>query len=471
MTIGRKFALVGALLVAFTLVVGVISLVELSSIDQAVVTVTDDSLIGVSACTKVESEILTIWAYSWRHVASTDEQDMARIEQEIASIRTQMNDDLKTVEGAIYSEEERQINQKIRPALERAFSGWEKVRALSRAQKNAEAYQAYVRDLSPMFRDLREAIRAESDYNRRGGELHSQRTRQAIQRTRTTLWIIMALAIAGAALLLFSIVTRLNATLRHASSGLRDAGERVAAAATQLAASSSSLAQGASEQAASVEETSASAEEINSMARANTENTNTAASLASGAQEDFRRANTRLDDLVAAMAEVEVSSGKISRIIRVIDEIAFQTNILALNAAVEAARAGDAGMGFAVVADEVRTLAQRCAQAARDTTSLIEESIVKSQDSKSKVDDIAVVIRRLTEESGRIKVLVEETSAASAQQSSGIDQVSTAIAQMQEIAQRTAATAEQTSSVSQELTSQSQQLRRIVGEVSEMVGA
>src|SRR5207244_57671 len=162
-------------------------------------------------------------------------------------------------------------------------------------------------------------------------------------------------------------------------------------------------------------------------------------------------ANRAVAEMTTTMQEIGASSGKISKIIRVIDEIAFQTNILALNAAVEAARAGEAGMGFAVVADEVRNLAQRSAQAAKDTADLIEASIGKAQDGNHKVEQVAASISGITGSITSVKGLVDEDSVASRQQAQGIDQVSQAIAQMEKVTQTTAATAEESAAASEEL--------------------
>jgi methyl-accepting chemotaxis protein len=245
---------------------------------------------------------------------------------------------------------------------------------------------------------------------------------------------------------------------------------QVASAASQIASSSQALAQGSSEQAASLEETSSSSEEINSMARKNTENTRSAAELVAGVQAEFAKANQSLDATVAAMEELNSSSEKISKIIKVIDEIAFQTNILALNAAVEAARAGEAGMGFAVVADEVRNLAQRSAQAAKDTASLIEDSIARSGDGKAKVDHVAAAIRSIAQNSGKIHVLVDEVNVASQEQSRGIEQVAQAVTQMENLTQRAAASAQESASASTELTAQASALKDVVERLSRMVG-
>jgi methyl-accepting chemotaxis protein/methyl-accepting chemotaxis protein-1 (serine sensor receptor) len=182
-------------------------------------------------------------------------------------------------------------------------------------------------------------------------------------------------------------------------------------------------------------------------------------------------ANRTLADMMASMEQIGASSGKISKIIKVIDEIAFQTNILALNAAVEAARAGEAGMGFAVVAEEVRNLAQRSAQAARDTTSLIEESILKSTEGSRKLEEVASSIVGITEGAGRVKTLVDEVEASSKEQAQGIDQISKAVAQMDQVTQKTAANAEESASASEELNAQSQALMSVVKRLRDLVGA
>jgi methyl-accepting chemotaxis protein len=239
----------------------------------------------------------------------------------------------------------------------------------------------------------------------------------------------------------------------------------------QVASSSQSLAQGASQQAASLEETSVSTEEITSMTRKNAESSKSAAGVVATVNEQAKEGNQTLDQMVTSMQQINASSDKISKIIKVIDEIAFQTNILALNAAVEAARAGEAGMGFAVVADEVRNLAQRSAQAAKDTSSLIEESIATSRDGSAKLERVAGVIRAITESAAEMKTLVDEVNLGSQEQARGIEQISKAIAQMDQVTQGTAASAEESASASEELSAQAQALNQIVGQLVALVGS
>ncbi len=279
--------------------------------------------------------------------------------------------------------------------------------------------------------------------------------------------IVVCFAIGGMGVFM---VRQINAALRRVAAEMNDSAQQVTGASGQVSASSQALAQGASEQAASLEETSASTEEIHSMTQKNAANSKSAAELMSEAATRIEEANRVVDQMVASMKEINASSDKVAKIIKVIDEIAFQTNILALNAAVEAARAGEAGMGFAVVADEVRNLAQRCAQAAKDTAGLIEESITKSNDGKSKLDQVTAAIHSITESANSVKTLVDEVNLGSQEQARGIEQIAKAVAQMEQVTQKTAASAEEGASASEELSAQAETMHAVVGELQRMVG-
>lgn len=279
--------------------------------------------------------------------------------------------------------------------------------------------------------------------------------------------LVLAL-IVGLSVLYF--VFTANRSLRRAASELGQTADQVASAASQVSSASQALAQGASEQSASLQETSSCSEQINSMTHKNAQNSKQAAELTVQVDQRVSGANHTVEQMVTSMFEINASSDKVSKIIKVIDEIAFQTNILALNAAVEAARAGEAGMGFAVVADEVRNLAQRCAQAAKDTASLIEESISKSQDGRLKLDQVTESIVSITESAGKVKTLIDEVNLGSQEQARGVEQIAKAIVQMEQVTQKTASTAEESAAASHQLLAQSEAMKRIVERLNQMVG-
>lgn len=208
---------------------------------------------------------------------------------------------------------------------------------------------------------------------------------------------------------------------------LKSTAVEISDASKQVLSSSQALAQGASQQASSLEETSASTEQISSMAEKNSAQSHTAAGLVKQSQEKFAAASVTLDKMVCAINEIANHGESISKIIKVIDEIAFQTNILALNAAVEAARAGEAGRGFAVVADEVRNLARRSASAARDTAALIEGSIATSLEGQKRVGEVTTAIREMIADAAHVKTLVEDVNHASQEQTRGIQQIAKAL--------------------------------------------
>ncbi len=285
-------------------------------------------------------------------------------------------------------------------------------------------------------------------------------------------WLIVTVLLLAAAVGVAVVwsVRAIATTLRGTATELREASEQVVAASSQVSTAAQSLSQGATEQAASLEESSASMEEMGSMTHQNAEHAGEAARLMAQVDQQVLDSNRMLQEMVTSMAAIQESSGKVSKIIKTIDEIAFQTNILALNAAVEAARAGEAGMGFAVVADEVRSLAQRAAQAARDTASLIEESSTSAQEGSEKVQRVAASIGQFTESVAKVKAIADGVSAASQQQAQGIHQVTTAIQQMEKVTQTTAATAEESAAASEELNAQAEMSMQLVERLEAMVG-
>jgi len=469
-TIGKQLMVGFGVVVAIVSTLGVYAVAQLRVVSAASTRIVADSLPGTALSGQILAHVRNNLAYTLEHLASDDTQEMEAVALNIAKTRESIGKELEAYEKTITQPDDRALFDKIAPARDKFVALFGQAIALSTSGKKQEAFLLYHDQVKPSYAVLERGVQAITDWNIEAGRAAGQELEAAVSATLTGVLAGVGLALVMAVLVGFFIIKGTTAALGGAVTSLRQGAEQVTSASSQVATASQSLSQGATEQAASLEETSASMEEMASMTRQNAENAQTAAALMGEVDAKVQGSNQALGDMVASMASIQESSQQVAKIIKTIDEIAFQTNILALNAAVEAARAGEAGMGFAVVADEVRNLAQRSAQAARDTTTLIEESIAKAQSGNVKVEQVATAISGITESVSKVKGLVEQVSGASRQQSQGIDQVSQAIAQMEKVTQTTAATAEESAAASEELSGQAESAMSVVARLEALVG-
>jgi methyl-accepting chemotaxis protein/methyl-accepting chemotaxis protein-1 (serine sensor receptor) len=472
MTIGKKLFLSFGAALALTLAVCALALYGFSSLGadmNKVVNVNARKLYLATDINGLQSDMVAAERGIIARGFMKDKATVEKYNQGFGESVTKANKEVDEFTSLVETDDARQMIGEIKSDIETAVQSHQELYREASADR-IEAAAAVLKDKAmPLLLRMGETCdRLERLQSEQLAKITAD-TEASVSRSR---WITILLAVLSlvVGVVVFWQVRQINAGLRQTVTELGEGAEQVSSAAGQVSSSSQSLAQGASEQAASLEETSASSEEISSMARKNSENSRVAADLTTQSQEKFVQTNQSLEQSVVAMGEINTQSDKIAKIIKVIDEIAFQTNILALNAAVEAARAGEAGMGFAVVADEVRNLAQRCAQAAKDTAVLIEESIAKSNDGKAKVDQVATAFRAIAEEANKVKTLVDEVNLGSQEQVRGIEQIGKAIAQMDQVTQRTAANAEESASAAEELNAQSETLKDIVARLTAMVG-
>lgn len=303
-------------------------------------------------------------------------------------------------------------------------------------------------------------------------KLLDERTENAVKKLeskgRILLWLIIILIIILTTFLLiifFFFNSLITKPLEQISLNLKRSASHIEQASSQLSTSSQQIASGSAEQASQIEETTAAVEELNSMVKQNALNSKEAAKLANEGSTNADSGFSEMEQMLQAMTEINKSSDEIKKVMKVIDDISFQTNILALNAAVEAARAGEAGMGFAVVADEVKSLANRSSDAAKDTAEMIEGTIKKSEKGLEFANNLINSFKDILTSAQKASEMSLEVEKASEEQEKGLDQVSRAIVEFDKVVQANVSTSEETASSAEELNSQAALINRQVNDL------
>jgi methyl-accepting chemotaxis protein len=471
-TIGKKlYTGIGALVLLLVLA-GAQALWVASTLESAVSQATNVGVKRMDLAFQVGADAKDVKSSQRKLLVAAYRKDAAKVDESRQDIRTQLAEftrDVSALRPLLTTEADRTLLADMDDRLAKWTPLNTAVEKLLAEDKLDDAAHKAHDECAPIINSVDSIGDALVDQERKQ---YQQMVSTALSEYGASRWqilvlLVISVAVGGAAAW---VVWTISAKLQKRAREMRDGAQQVVSAASQVMSSATSLSQGASEQAASLEQTSASMEEMASMTRQNAENSQQAASLMAEVDKRVNESNRALGHMVSSMTSIQESSAKVARIIKTIDEIAFQTNILALNAAVEAARAGEAGMGFAVVADEVRNLAQRSAQAAKDTAALIEESSANASQGSATVGHVAGAITAITASVAQVKGLVDEVSVASRQQAQGIDQVTQALAQMEKVTQVTAATAEESAAASEELNAQAETTIVSIGKIEKMVG-
>jgi methyl-accepting chemotaxis protein len=473
MTIGKKLVFCFAAMLIAMFGLGTSSWYSMGKLGSLLDTAVNKTATKLELCGHLSKTLSDMVSQERSIALRASIKDWGNVEQHkrtFAAKIAEADNDLKEIGLLLVTDAGRQAIDSLQTSLTAWQGAHQELLQVGMATKDVKAMETVIADkIMPVQTTAQQAAEKVAQIQK---DLNQAAAKEAADSSSSARWIAFALlgaclAVGGTGLF---VVRQINRVLHRVAVNMAEGADQVASAAMHVSAASQSLAQGSSEQAASLEETSSSSEEINSMTQKNAENSKVAAEFTGQVDQRVAAANQTLEQMVASMTEINTSSEKVSKIIKVIDEIAFQTNILALNAAVEAARAGEAGMGFAVVADEVRNLAQRCAQAAKDTASLIEESMAKSHDGMGKLDQVAEAIRSITESAAKVKTLVDEVNLGSQEQARGIEQIAKAIVQMEQVTQKNAANAEESASASEELSGQAETMKGLAGQLQALVG-
>jgi methyl-accepting chemotaxis protein len=469
-TIAKRISLGFTIILLLFAAVAVSSFILLRQVKTQLSLVTNDGIPGLSLAGRLKSNAGEIQLAVLRHILARTPEQKKVCEAQIEGYTATNSIILEEYGRMDNLPEELEILGQLKEARSNYQKNRESILELSRAGKVEEAAEFNLTSLRPAYLAYDQTCDELVAFNVKQCGVYSKSSGNAAYLANTIIVGASVFAVVLGGIIAFITIRNLGKMLSGLANQLDDGSNQVASASSEIASASQSLAEGASEQASSLEETSASLEEMSSMTKRNADSAESAKTLSSETRAAADAGAADMQEMSSAMAEVKAASDNIAKIIKTIDEIAFQTNILALNAAVEAARAGEAGAGFAVVADEVRSLAQRSAQAAKETAEKIENSIQKSHRGAQISEKVTASLAQIVVKARQVDELVGEIAAASKEQAQGIIQVNVAVSQMDKITQSNAASAEESASASEELNAQAAGLKGGVAELSKMVG-
>ncbi|MEI6257307.1 MAG: methyl-accepting chemotaxis protein [Planctomycetota bacterium] len=457
-------------LIAFNLLIGGLSLYQLFAIKQNVAMLADNSVPSVVALNEI-IQLNTVTSKQVRQIIEQVEFDKAATVSDVVFKESQAKaDELCKAYATLFSDKEDQ-----RLFLEAAanrnqyLAAGRKVIELATTGKLTEAKAVMRNDMEPVLEKAVASFNDDISYNIRLAS--EEGVKAKANASLTSLLVTTALIVSSllGGLIGWGIIRAVTSSLGLISSALQEGATQTSTASGQLAIASNSLAAGCSEQGSSVAETSAALEEMSVMIRSTADNAEKAKAFAQQARTAAQTGAQTMLEMNTAMHAIEASSAEVAKIVKNIDEIAFQTNILALNAAVEAARAGEAGAGFAVVADEVRSLAQRSAAAAKETAEKIETAIANSKRGSMSCSKVGESLEEIVQKVAAADGLVAEIATAAKEQSQGIQQVGVAMTQMDKVTQSNAASAQQSASAAEQLNSQAHSMQDSVRSLRALV--
>jgi methyl-accepting chemotaxis protein len=469
-TISRRIIAGFTTMVLITVALGVFALWRLTGISQNIAYLADNTLPSVLLLREA-GDVSRDNLVSLLQIDETGSAERnTQLEQKIAANTTRRDELLKDYEPLVSDDEDRRLYEEAKRARDIMTASRSRALELLKENKAEESRKVRQEAVIPDYEKYLKAIDLDVDYNEKLGKTLADAGKSSALFSTRLIGLALGLAALLAFLLAWQVIRSTNRALKDVTVNLDKGALQTASAARQVSMASQNLASGASEQAASVEETSTSLEEMSSMIRATAENAEKAKELASEARSVAATSSMTMAEMTHAMAAIDSSSAEVAKIVKNIDEIAFQTNILALNAAVEAARAGEDGAGFAVVADEVRSLAQRSAAAAKETADKIEAAIANSRKGSQCTAKVEESLTQIAEKVNTTDSLIAEIATAAREQAQGIEQINAAIAQMDKVSQSNSASAEESASAAEELDAQAGILKDLVAQLRLLVG-